>query len=92
MATEIKRAIWVRAWIANQQSQSINNWASFNIQPGSNVNLLTDTVAQLPTIVAPATSVSTVYEISCQAIRIKEALSPESTFVTSDHAIYATSV
>eukprot|EP00794_Sanderia_malayensis_P020731 gene20733-22764_t len=88
----LKNMIWVIARIANQQSQCISSWTGFNIQVRSIVTVAKDTVGYLPTIDAPATSMSTVYEVLCQAVRIKEALSLKSIVVIFDQAIYAKAV
>ena len=88
----LKNMLWVIARIANQQRQTISSWTGFNIQARSNVSVVKDTVGYLPTIDAPATSMSTVYEVLCQAVRIKEALSLESIVVIFDQAMYAKGV
>ena len=77
------------ARIVNEQSQTISSCTGFNIQARSNVSVFKDTVGYLPTIDAPVTSMSTLYEVLCQAVRIKEALSLKSIVVIFDQAIYA---
>lgn len=48
-----------------------------------------DTVGYLPTINAPATQLSTVYEILNQVLKIKQALNLEEVVCVFDQALYA---
>ena len=54
--------------------------------------VIQDSVGCLPTIDAPATSMSTIYEVRCQALSVKDALDLNSLVVVYDQTIYAKAV
>lgn len=52
------------------------------------MTLLEDNIWYLPTIDAPATNTSTVYEILCQSVAIQKQLHFEKIAVVMDQALY----
>ena len=81
-------------WILSRNSalddqQSVPSWTGFNIQTRDEEIVLQDRVGYLPTINAPATELSTVFEILKQSEIILEQLCLETIVVVMDQALYA---
>ena len=55
--------LWILARLANSEDQKVPSWTGFNIQTRDQVQVTADVVQYLPTISAPATELSTVFEI-----------------------------
>eukprot|EP00058_Branchiostoma_floridae_P019404 XP_002604894.1 hypothetical protein BRAFLDRAFT_77273 [Branchiostoma floridae] len=85
----LKNMIWVIARVIQQKEQSISSWTGFNIKSRSDVPVIRDNVCYLPTINAPATQMSTVYEILRQSLIIKDQLQLKKIVCVFDQAIYA---
>eukprot|EP00058_Branchiostoma_floridae_P000977 XP_002586465.1 hypothetical protein BRAFLDRAFT_106667 [Branchiostoma floridae] len=85
----LKNIIWMIARILKQKEQSISSWTGFNIKSRSDVPVIPDNVCYLPTINAPATQMSTVYEILRQSLVIKDQLQLKKIVCVFDQAIYA---
>ena len=64
----LKNMIWMIARVL------ISSWTGFNIKSRSDIQVIRDNVCYLPTINAPATQMSTVYEILRQSLVIKDQL------------------
>lgn len=67
----------------------MSSWTGFNIQTRNNVTVVQDTVSYLPTINAPATELSTVYEMLNQTVSIMESLQLKTIVCVFDQALYA---
>lgn len=81
--------IWSAVRLAHTSEQSVSSWTGFNIMTRDNVAVQKDIVGYLPTINAPATQLSTVYEILNQVLKIKNALHLEEIVCVFDQALYA---
>ena len=85
---ENKNLLWIIAQ-AHDSAHQISSWTGFNIRTRNNLTVAADTVGYLPTINAPATNISTVYEILCQSVAIQRQLELEKIAVVMDQALYA---
>ena len=63
--------------------------AGFNILVRDEIEVRKDNIGYLPTIDAPATNMSTVFEILNQSLKIKETLKLQAIVVVFDQALYA---
>jgi len=84
-----KNLLWVLVRIHASQKQSVPGWTGFNILVRNNQEVAKDNVGYLPTINAPATNMSAVYQVLINSLQIKETLSLQSTVVVFDQALYA---
>jgi len=66
-----KNRLWA---MSRKEQQSVPSWTGFNIVNRNSVEVSSDEVGYLPTINAPATSMSTVYEVLNQSNKIMKAL------------------
>ena len=81
--------LWVISRYIQRKSQSIPSWTGFNILLRTEGLIMKDNIGYLPTINHPATSMSTIHEMLCQALKIKDQLKLESIVLVCDQAIYA---
>ena len=88
-SSTLKNVAWVLARLSNMQDQTISSWTGFNIQTRDNIVVTQDTVAYLPTVNAPATELSTVYEVLNQTVRIMDSLQLSEIVCVFDQALYA---
>ena len=65
-----KNLLWVLVRIHASQKQS--GWTGFNILVRNNQEVAKDNVGYLPTINAPATNMSAVYQVLIKSLQIKE--------------------
>lgn len=70
----IKNLIWILARQANSECQTIPSWTGFNIRTREQASVSEDVVGYLPTINAPATELTTVFEILNQSEQIRRGL------------------
>ncbi len=70
-----KNLIWVLARQSKSDSQTIPSWTGFNIKTRDQESISEDVVGYLPTVNAPATELTTVYEILKQSDLIRKELS-----------------
>ena len=84
-----KNLLWVLARIHASEKQSVPSWTGFNILVRNDQEVTKDNVGYLPTINAPATNMSTVYQILLKSLQIKETLKLHSMVVVFDQALYA---
>lgn len=75
--------------IPNHQSQTIPSWTGFNIRIRDQVSVSEDVVEYLPTINAPTTELTTVFEIFNQSELIRKELSLQTLVVVMDQAPFA---
>eukprot|EP00112_Aurelia_sp_Birch-Aquarium-sp1_P024033 Seg7404.3 transcript_id=Seg7404.3/GoldUCD/mRNA.D3Y31 product="hypothetical protein" protein_id=Seg7404.3/GoldUCD/D3Y31 len=73
-------------------NQKIPSWTGFHILIRNEVIISKSKIAYLETIDSPATELSTVFEILCRALAIKDKLDLSSIVVTFDQAIYAKAI
>jgi len=87
-----KNLAWVLARQTNSDCQTIPSWTGFNIKTRDQESISEDVVGYLPTINAPATELTTVYEILKQSDLIRNELSLDTLVVVMDQALYAKAV
>ena len=86
---EHKNMLWILARQLNSEDQAVPSWTGFNIQTRDQVQVTPDAVEYLPTINAPATELTTVFEILKQAEEIRRKLDLSSIVVVMDQALYS---
>ena len=85
--------LWKIARYVHRSNQSIPSWTGFNIKIRAEESLIVkDNVGYLPSINHPATSMSTIFEMLCQILKIKDQLGLESIVLVCDQAIYAKAI
>ena len=77
---------------ANSDCQTIPSWTGFNIKTRDQELISEDVVGYLPTINAPATELTTVYEILKQSDLIRKELYLDTIIIVMDQALYAKAV
>ena len=88
----IKNLMWILARQAISECQTIPSWTGFNIRTRDQVSVSEDVVEYLPTINAPATALTTVFEILNQSEQIRRELHLQTIVVVMDQALYAKAV
>ncbi len=73
----------------DSENQTVPSWTGFNILTRGQMLISEDIVGYLPTINAPATELTTVYEILNQSELIRKELLLETVVVVTDQALYA---
>ena len=81
--------VWVLARQTQMDNQTVPGWTGFNICTRDQVLVSEDNVGYLPTINAPATELTTVFEILKQSEQIREELLLKTVVVVLDQALYA---
>jgi hypothetical protein len=81
--------IWIIARLSDLDNQTVPSWTGFNICVRNEEQITEDVVGYLPTINAPATELSTVFEILDQSEKIRLELHLEAVVVVMDQALYA---
>ena len=84
--------LWVIARYIHQKCQNIPSWTGFNILLRTENMVIKDNIGYLPSINHPATSMATINEMLCQALRIKDQIGIESIVLVCDQAIYAKAI
>lgn len=84
-----KTFLWVLVRLHAADHQHIGGWTGFNITVRNEVEVVKDNIGYLPTINAPATSMSTVFEVLSQSLKIKDSLKLSSIVAVFDQALYA---
>ena len=84
-----KNLVWILARQTDPESQTIPSWTGFNIRTRDQVPISEDVVGYLPTINAPATELTTVFEILKQSELIRKELLLETIVIVMDQALYA---
>lgn len=87
--SRIKNMVWLLTRMSSSEGQTIGSWTGFNILIRNDMHVVQDTVSYLPTINAPATEMSTVYEILTQTLSIMETLGLEKIVCVFDQALFA---
>ena len=84
-----KNLLWLLARLHSSENQTIPSWTGFNILVRNKHVVAKDSVGYLPTINAPATDMSTVYQVLTKSLQIKETLRLQSIVAVFDQALYA---
>ena len=84
-----KNLIWLLVRLHANKNQPVCSWTGFKVMVRSDTSISQDQVGYLPTINAPATSLSTVHEVLVQSLKIRETLQLPSIVVVFDQALYA---
>jgi len=78
--------IWV---LARLTDHAVPSWTGFNIRSRDEEPISEDVIGYLPTVNAPATELSTVFEILNQSEQIRKELQLAVIVVVMDQALYA---
>ena len=81
--------MWVLVGLHAAEKQNVCGWTGFNILVQDEIEVKKDNIGYLPTIDAPTTNVSTVFEILNQSLKIKETLKLQAIVVVFDQVLYA---
>ena len=84
-----KNLLWVLTRLHATANNGVSGWTGFNISTRNELSVSQDNVGYLPTINAPASNLSTVYEVLTQSLKIKDTLALKSIVVVFDQALYA---
>ena len=84
-----KNLPWILVRLHAREKQSVPSWTGFNILVRNDQEVVKDNVGYLPTINAPATNMSTVYQVLTKSLQIKDTLNLQSIVVVFDQALYA---
>ena len=84
-----KNLLWILVRLHASEKQSVPSWTGFNISVRNDHEVVKDNVGYLPTINAPATKMSTVYQVLTKSLQIKDNLNLQSIVVVFDQALYA---
>ena len=76
-----KKLLWLLARLHSSKKQTIPSWTGFNILARNKHVVAKDSVGYLPTLNAPATDMSTVYQVLTKSLQIKETLRLQSIVV-----------
>lgn len=79
-----KNLLWVLLRFHASEKQTVPSWTGFNILVRNDQEVAKDNVGYLPTINAPATNMSTVYQVLMKSLQIKETLNLQSIVVVFD--------
>ena len=85
---KMKNLLWVLVRLHSFTNQTVSGWTGFNIMVPNEVEVSKDNIGYLPTIDAPATNMSTVFEVLSKSLKIKDSLKLNSIVVVFDQAIY----
>ena len=84
-----KNLLWVLTRLHAKANNGVSGWTGFNISTRNELSVSQDNVGYLPTINAPASNLSTVYEVLTQSLKIKDTLVLKSIVVVFDQVLYA---
>ena len=84
-----KNLLRLLARLHSSENQTIPSWTGFNILARNKLVVANDSVGYLPTLNAPATDMSTVYQVLTKSLQIKETLRLQNIVVVFDQALYA---
>lgn len=70
------------------EKQNVCGWTGFNILVRDEMEVKKDNTGYLPTIDAPATNMSTVFEVLNQSLKIKDTLKLQALVLVFDQALY----
>ena len=84
-----KTLLWLLARLHSSKNQTIPSWTGCNILVRNKHVVAKDIVGYLPALNAPATDMSTVYQVLTKSLQIKETLRLQSIVVVFDQALYA---
>lgn len=81
--------LWFLARFHTSEKRKICGWTGFNILVRNDVEVRKDNIGYLPTVDAPATSLSIVFEVLNQSSKVKDALRLQGIVVVFDQVLYA---
>ena len=85
IAVHSKNLVWLLTRMAAPEVQTVSSWTGFNMQIRNDVTVVQDTISYLPRINAPATELSTVFEVLNQTLNIMEYLQLSKIVCVFDH-------
>ena len=84
-----KNLLWILVRLHTTENQTIPGWTGYNIKVRNEEQVSQDNIGYLQTIDAPASNMSTVFEVLSQSLKIKDSLRLNAIVVVFDQAIYA---
>ena len=84
-----KNLLWILVRLHTTENQTIPGWTGCNIKVRNEEQVSQDNIGYLQTIDAPASNMSTVFEVLSQSLKIKDSLRLNAIVVVFDQAIYA---
>ena len=84
-----KNLLWILMRLHATENQTIPAWTGFNIKVQNEEEVSQDNIGYLPTMDAPASNMSTVFEVLTQSLKIKDSLRLNAIAVVFEEAIYA---
>ena len=87
-----KNLLWTLARMSDEEFQSVSGWTGFNILTRDNVTVIQDNIGYLPTVNAPATQMSTVYEVLNQSVSIMQSLQLTNMVCVFDQAMFSKAI
>ena len=84
-----KNLLWILVRLHATENQTIPGWTGFNIKVRNEEQVSHVNIGYLQTIDAPASNMSTVFEVLSQSLKIKDSLRLNAIVVVFDPAIYA---
>ena len=84
-----KNLLWILVRLHAREKQTISGRTGFNITVRNEVTVAKDNLGYLPTIDAPVTIMSTVFEVLSESLKIKDSLKLNTKLVVFDQALYA---
>jgi hypothetical protein len=84
----LKNLVWSLARQRDTDNQKISSWTGHNIRTRNQITVTQDNIGYLPTINAPATQMSTMFEILNQVLRIMGLLQIPNIACVFDQAMY----
>ena len=87
-----KNLLWMLVRLHAAEKQTVCEWTGFNILSTDDTEFSKDNIGYLPTIDAPATNMSTVFEVLSKSLKIKDTLQLKSIVLVFDQALYAKAI
>ena len=84
-----KNLLWILVRLHTIENQTIPGWTGYNIKVRNEEQVSQDNIGYLQTIDAPASNMSTVFEVLSQSLKIKDSLRLNAIVVVFDQVIYA---
>ena len=81
--------LWFLARFHASEKRKICGWTGFNILVRNDVEVRKDNIGYLPTVDTPATSLSIVFEVLNQSLKVQDALRRQAIVVVFDQVLYA---
>ena len=81
--------MWIIVPLHAAEKQNVCGLTGLNMLVRDEIEVKKDNIGYLPTIDAPATNMSTVFEILNQSLKIKDTIKLQAIVIVFDQALYA---